>query len=192
MGMFDEIYARDLWWRGSGGGADPSNIGPYLEYLRGFLAANEVKSVVDVGCGDWRYMSTVDLNGIRYLGVDCVAAVVEANTKKHAKANVEFVHGDATEMDLPPADLLICKDVFQHLPNEVILGFLPQLGKFRHCLIINDVGGNDRVISGADNNYAGLDCQQPPFNLAGQVVLEMQVCCVTKRVLHVTRGADTP
>ena len=182
--MFDEIYAKNLWGIGSGGGADPTNLGPYLIYLQKFLSDNNIKTIIDVGCGDWQHMSKIDLTNINYIGVDCVSSVINNNLAKYTKDNIKFILGNFVDMDLPSADLLICKDVFQHLPNNIILQFLPQLAKFKHCLIINDTGGNNRLITGVDKNYAGLDCQAPPFNLVGNIVLEMNVCCVTKRVLY--------
>lgn len=186
--VFKEIYDKSLWGVGSGGGADPANLGTYLPYLQNFITQKRICSIVDVGCGDWQYMSRVDLTAVRYLGIDCVPSVIEANRVKYAKENVAFQCGDFLTLDLPSADLLICKDVLQHTSNQDILSFLPQLRKFKHCLLINDVGGNRREIAGVDRNYAGLDLQAPPFSLKGEVVLELLVCCVTKRVLHVTQA----
>ena len=183
MGVFDDIYAKSLWGVGSGGGSDPDALGPYLAYLQNMLRTVNIRSILDLGCGDWRYVRTLDLCGADYVGIDCVRSVVDENTRKYSGDRVRFVFGDLLDMDFPPADLLICKDVLQHLPTEGVLRILPKLEKFPCCLLTNDWGSNVRDIGDTSNPYAGLDLQSEPFSLQAEVVCDMQVCCVTKRVL---------
>lgn len=180
--LFEEIYASGAWGGGSGGGDDPANMQPYLDYLHGFMDNHHIHSVVDAGCGAWRCMSTIDLDGIEYLGIDCVESVIAQNVDKYTKRNVHFWLANFIKIDLPKADLLICKDVFQHLSNEDILEFLPRLKQFQYCLIVNDLSGNhDRTIDGIDNSYHGLDLSAPPFVLEGRHIMDMGVCGVLKR-----------
>ena len=56
------------------------------------------------------------------------------------------MHGNALEMTLPSADLLILKDVMQHWLPEEILGFLPQLDRYRYALVTNDVPASQEPI----------------------------------------------
>jgi hypothetical protein len=94
-------------------------------------------------------------------------------------------------MNLPSADLLICKDVLQHLPNEDILLLLPQLKKFKHCLLINDV--NPMSLTSDNPNcslvgYRHLDLTKPPFNLSGQKILTFISVSFTKQILYIKNG----
>lgn len=79
--VFNEIYQKNLWGHGSGPGSIPQNTEPYRWYLHNFIRANGIRSVLDVGCGDWQISSLMDWNGIDYVGVD-VSSVVLNNTKK--------------------------------------------------------------------------------------------------------------
>ena len=75
---FSEIYDKNVWGEGSGA-SGPIETRPYMEMLAAFLRNNEITSVVDVGCGDWKFSREMDWTGIRYRGFDVVESVIEAN-----------------------------------------------------------------------------------------------------------------
>ena len=67
--VFQSIYENGVWGIGkddaefigsSGSGSDPANALPYLEYLQHFFKEHNIKSVVDLGCGDWQLGRLVD------------------------------------------------------------------------------------------------------------------------------------
>ena len=137
--VFTDIYDRNLWHHGSGTGSLPQTTGPYRDMLARFLRDNAISSVVDFGCGDWQLSSLMDWTGIDYLGLDVVPGVVAANRARFAAPGIRFEPIRALE-DLPPADLLLCKDVLQHLPLgeiEACLGVFAT--RYRCALITNDV-----------------------------------------------------
>ena len=126
---FNRIYTEGVWGRDvagkgtSGTGSTLEITREYRAYLQDFIKKNRVTSVVDAGSGDWSFSSTIDWAGASYLGVDIASDVIEAVREKHEKRNVKFRVGDITEA-LPGADLLISKDVLQHLPNELVHKFI--------------------------------------------------------------------
>jgi hypothetical protein len=67
---FEYIYAANIWGHGSGGGSSPINTRGYRRFLQNFLRKNNIKSVVDLGCGDWQFSHLIDWKGIRYSGFD--------------------------------------------------------------------------------------------------------------------------
>ena len=120
----------------------------------------------------------VNWQGARYIGYDVVAHVIEKNNKRFANQNISFVHGNCVTEDLPSADLLICKHVLQHLPNDDIVLFLKQLTKFKYCLLTNQVEPGTFSGDNADIAIGGgrkLDLTKPPFNLKGTRVLHYPV-----------------
>ena len=171
---FTDTYLSGEWGRNqdgegfSGSGSTYENTKLYRGLLKDLLKALNITSIVDVGCGDWTFSQHVDWGKINYTGYDIVKHVIEKNCQKFASSTIQFFHGNAINMDLKPADLLICKDVLQHLPNSDILNFLPQLKKFKYCLITNDVdpgtftSNNMSIPAGA---YRTVDIMQAPFNL---------------------------
>jgi len=190
--VFSWIYQLGTWDE-SGFSLSGSQIGvmqKYVDFLQDFLDQNEIHSVVDVGCGDWTFSRYMDWSGIDYLGIDVVKFVVERNQALFTEPNLVFIHGNALEMDLPEADLLICKDVFQHLSNGDIMFFLKQMPKFKHCLFTNYVdprtlsSNNYDIISG---QYHPIDLTKPPFNLQGKKVLTFNAIGAPKQTFHIER-----
>lgn len=174
---FNRIYTEGVWGRDvagkgtSGTGSTLEITREYRAYLQDFIRKNRVKSVVDAGSGDWSFSSTIDWAGASYLGVDIASDVIEAVREKHEKRNVKFRVGDITE-ELPGADLLISKDVLQHLPNELVHKFIRnnlRKGKYKWALLTNDRGsGNLDTIPGG---YRAIDLAAPPFEVRGLVDL---------------------
>ncbi len=177
---FTEIYDDKVWGEGSGGqgtSGGGSTLGAtvvYRAYLQDFMKAHGVKSVVDAGCGDWEFSSTMDWTGIDYTGVDVVASVIAEDKKKYGAPNIKFQTADIVRTDLPAADLLICKDVLQHLPTEDVLAFLAQLPKYKDVLLTDTV---DKATLTAENHdiqpgqFRLLDLTKPPFSVPALKVL---------------------
>lgn len=164
---FEQIYAGDEWGHGSGEGSLLIHNRGYMEFLEGFLAQRRVKTVVDMGCGDWQFSQHVRWGDVSYHGFDVVRSVVERNQREHARDNVRFslYSGDAAE--LPAADLLIVKDVLQHLSIRTIQSILPHLRRYRWALVTNCVNPNGPTENTdiEDGGFRYLDPRQPPFNL---------------------------
>jgi SAM-dependent methyltransferase len=174
---FNRIYTEGVWGRDiagkgtSGSGSTPEITREYRGYLQDFIKTHRVQSIVDAGCGDWSFSSTIDWAGARYLGVDIASDVIEAVRKKHENGNITFRVGDITE-ELPAADLLISKDVLQHLSNALVQKFIRnnlKRGKYKWVLLTNDRGrGNADTVPGG---YRAIDLAAPPFDVTGLVDL---------------------
>jgi hypothetical protein len=182
--VFTSIYNSCVWGINSegegysGGGSDLNNCHQYIRYLQEFMKSHNIKTVVDAGCGDWEFSRHVNWDGIQYIGYDVVGHVIEKNQKKFSSSNITFVHNNLVTTDLPSADLLLCKHVLQHLRNEDILAFLPQLKKFKYCIITNQVDPETLSSYNEDIAIGGghkIDLSQPPFNIAGTKVLNYYI-----------------
>lgn len=51
--VFSRIYQADHWRGGSGEGSTAVASAPYREVVRRLVGARDVRSVVDIGCGDY-------------------------------------------------------------------------------------------------------------------------------------------
>lgn len=165
---FEEIYEQNEWGHGSGEGSLVIHTKGYKTFLEGFLSRNHIKTVVEMGCGDWQFSRYIDWKGAKYVGYDVVPSVVQMNTSAFANENVDFKLYSGNPAELPQADLLIVKDVLQHLPNQLVHDFLPSLKKFRHALITNCTNPIDASDVNHDievGAFRYLDLRLPPFNL---------------------------
>jgi SAM-dependent methyltransferase len=174
---FNRIYADGTWGRDvagkgiSGTGSTLEITREYRAYVEDFMKTHNIKSVVDAGCGDWSFSSAIDWGDASYLGVDIATDVIAAVRNKHEKGRIKFQVGNITD-ELPAAELLISKDVLQHLSNELVHRFIRnnlRKGKYKWVILTNDRGShNPDVVNG---RFRAIDLAAAPFEVKGLVDL---------------------
>ena len=171
-GIFASIYANRSWSFGSGHGSLPAVTRSYRRYLQAFIDRPEIRRVVDLGCGDWQFSRYMDFSGVDYLGLEVVPELVAANTRAFGRTNIRFDYAPAAFADLPPADLLIAKDVLQHWPNRDIAAFLETApAKYRYLLLTNCVRpGRHRNTDIPLGSFRPLDLREAPFGVRAERV----------------------
>jgi SAM-dependent methyltransferase len=176
---FNRIYAEGTWGtvagRGtSGTGSTLAITQEYRAYVEDFIKTHSVRSVVDAGCGDWSFSSAITWGDASYLGVDIASDVIATVRSKHEKGKIRFQVGDITD-ELPAADLLISKDVLQHLSNALVHKFITnnlRKGKYKWVILTNDRGSRNSDIS--SGGYRAIDLAAPPFEVRGLVDLPIK------------------
>jgi hypothetical protein len=175
---FTEIYRTGFWRDGkdenplSGAG---SSLGA-TENLRGELPTllNElgVQVLLDVGCGDFTWMSTVDLGKVHYTGVDIVPNVIAEHLTKHSSDTRHFAVANAVTDALPDADAIMCREVLFHLSFDDVRSVLRNMvnTEARYCLLTSDRGTsiNSDIRSG---DHRLLNLQRAPFLLPPPIKL---------------------
>jgi hypothetical protein len=114
---FEYILERNLWSSEesrSGIGSTLSETATLRSSLPRLLRDVGAATLLDIPCGDFRWLSTTELN-VRYIGADIVASLVEANRQQYASADRTFVCLDLTSDSLPQADVVLCRDCLVHL-----------------------------------------------------------------------------
>ena len=174
--VFSKIYKEDLWQGGSGAGSKLENVKEYVDILQKYIDKPEVKTVLDLGCGDWQFSKFLDLSSVLYLGIDVVDSVIDSNINLYSDSNIDFISRDITTYELPQVDLIICKDVLQHLCNKDVISVLVKIIKSsKFALITNDFypeSTSNRDIENGDYRY--LDLTLSPFFLDVVTVLEFE------------------
>ncbi|MBV9365928.1 MAG: class I SAM-dependent methyltransferase [Solirubrobacterales bacterium] len=172
MNVFEEIYRKREWGNGSGAGSDPRATTGYREFLQRFVVENDIETVVDYGCGDWQFSRYVDWRKAQYLGLDVVPGLIARNSKQFGSDRVRFTLAPDDPTDLPEADLLIAKDVLQHLPNDEVAAFLNHASEaYRFTLITNCVWPKDELNRDiAKGDWRPLDVRVAPFSAAATAV----------------------
>lgn len=168
INRFQEIYEKNEWSYGSGPGSLEIHTRGYRAFLQHFLSQNKITSVVDMGCGDWQFSKFIDWKGINYQGYDVSPMVVRRNNDEFTAENISFTLYSGNTAELPAADLLIAKDVLQHLPNQTIFDFLPNLKKYKYALLTNCTNPRDGNNVNQDielGDFRYLDLRLPPFSL---------------------------
>lgn len=86
--------------------------------IKDLITAKNIKTVVDIPCGDFNWMKEIVSSFESYVGGDIVKKAVEVNTQNYGNETTNFVEFDLITDKIPDADLLIVRDVLGHLPLE--------------------------------------------------------------------------
>lgn len=155
--IFVDIYNKKIWgddgsqeYHGSSGGGGKIDYvkNEYIPYLQKYIRDNNIKSVVDLGCGKLYHGNLLyDNLDIKYYGYDLYKDVILSNINDYECKNrnarkyhfivLDFYKSLETVIN---ADLCIIKDVLQHWSLKEIYNFLDRLticNKFKHILICN-------------------------------------------------------
>jgi hypothetical protein len=182
--IFSRIYRENLWAEGaspqgfySGSGTHGPSGKAYVAFLANFIRENKVKSMTDIGSGDFAIGKAItDTDpALHYNGVDVAGEVIEFNKKTYGSDRIKFFHLDASTQDVPSAELLTIRQVLQHLSNHDIGQILKQASRFKFALITEHVLDAPYLVKanidkpGGKSTRAGFASavliHQPPFNL---------------------------
>jgi hypothetical protein len=124
---FTEIAIQNRWGSKetlSGPGSTIRACLRIIDRIPAWISLHGIRSIVDLGCGDFHWMSRVDLTHVDYDGYDIVEFLVRENQEKHGRQNVRFHHRNIFEMAIPKADLILLKDVLIHFPTVLGVSLL--------------------------------------------------------------------
>ena len=150
MHEFIDIYRNNIWgedncdmYKGTSGlGSKIYYNTEYILKIREFIDKNNIKTIVDLGCGDFLCGSELYSDkDICYTGYDIYPDVINHNSNLLNNSKYEFICLDFYNCkdQIKSADLCIIKDVLQHWPLSYINNFLNYIvGKFSNIIICND------------------------------------------------------
>ena len=174
--VFSSIYSNNKWGVGSGPGSSPINSKEYRQSLVKILEQNDIDTVLDYGCGDWQFSSLIEWNKYisSYIGVDVVPNVINENKKKFTNKHIEFQLVNEN-WKFPTVDLIICKDVLQHLSNTIVTKLLENFKLHSDYLFLTNDITHIKKITNQDclnGKFRPLDLLKDPWNLKGDIVYE--------------------
>lgn len=190
--IFDDIYRRRLWSIGddptaefySGIGSYDPSIAEYVDLVKCLIKQLGMKSVIEIGCGDFAVASQYVGVCQTYTGIEVVKRLAERNKRTFGSDTVKFLWLDASKSKLPSSDFCIIRQVLQHLNNKDIAAIFENVSS-KHILVTEHLpaaanitsynadkkaGGGIRVPGGS-----GVFIDKPPFNQTAEVILEKNV-----------------
>jgi len=186
---FTKIYTENLWGdQGkefmdkrknklfySGGGTDPDNDknNTYINLIQSYVNRPDINSVIEIGCGDWEVSSRIDWSSVAYTGYDVVGSLIKYNTENFGSDNIKFIcDTDVIKNNNIKADLIIIKDVIQHLPSSFCKDFVKSIPtNFKYNIVTNDYGPNSEIEFGG---YTGNDFSKEPFSMKYKLIIQWQ------------------
>jgi hypothetical protein len=182
--IFTHNYENSIWGQtinthyngNSGEGSKIEyNKDSYIPFLKEFITNNNIKTIVDLGCGDFRCGKLLydDLD-ILYTGYDTYKKVIDYHLTQYglplteSEPKFSFIYSDFynNKENIIDGDLCILKDVMQHWSLEYIYNFLDYLiesKKFKYILICNccnNAQDNTDIING---HFRSLSCDYLPL-----------------------------
>jgi hypothetical protein len=170
---FTRVYETRRWATGesvSGPGSDhgSGSVEHTTRLLHRFIPELGVRSIADIPCGDFHWMGEV-LSAhpdVRYVGYDIVAPLIARNWR--TQPGRSFAVLDIVTEVPPAADLILCKDLVNHLYERDVRAALKNMvaSGSTWLLITSNTGFEnlelDMLAPGASRE---LDLAAPPYDL---------------------------
>jgi len=198
---FEQIYKTNLWSdteSRSGAGSSLDATARLRTSLPPLLVSLGTQRLLDVPCGDFNWMSQVDLSGIDYIGGDIVESIIEANRTRYESADRKFMRVDLTSGPLPDADVILCRDCLVHFSFENIMAaFRTMRGSQARYLLTTtflDRGVNKDIV---DGDWRPLNLVESPFLLPPPHSVILEDCmeeggAYADKAIGVWRVSDLP
>jgi SAM-dependent methyltransferase len=194
--IFSEIYATGEWGGKpgeffSGRGSEPQVTEAYCSTIRDFISRHEIRSVLDLGCGDFQVGKRIQCPGVQYVGADVVAPLIERNRGLYGSTSIRFECLDIVEDALPSAELCLIRQVFQHLSNQQIAAALSKLDQFSYVIVTEHYPANpDACVPNLDKppgpdtrvvDGSAVFLDRPPFERTTRLLLCTEVPPTVRR-----------
>lgn len=184
--IFTEVYKKNEWGGKpgtfySGDGTHDSQVRQYIQTVREFISTHQIASVLEIGCGDFTVSKEI-LEGlpVTYRGCDVVEEMIQHHRRMYGSSQIQFEKLNAIEQPLPEADLLLIRQVLQHLSNAHISCILRKAKEFRYVIISEHLPVNDHVVPNVDKitgphirmkMNSGVFVDQAPFRFGNPTIL---------------------
>lgn len=183
--VFTNIYKNKTWkdkyGTESGPGSSLECSQPYLNFLQDFCKIWNVRTILDIGCGDFNLMKNFNFNDINYLGIDIVEHIIINNQTLYGTEHVKFrCQSFLDYCDDTVVDLLLCKDLIQHLSRKNVYRLL-NIKNYKYALYTNDfLDSVNHDIE--DGQHTPIDLSKNPYNVNCDCIFEWQSCSYKKKI----------
>lgn len=198
--VFTEIYKKNLWGGNkngefcSGSGSKEEYAKIYADQIKTFINKNCIKTIIDLGCGDFNVGYKIIDKNIHYTGIDIVEDLIIENERKFSTSNVKFICKNIISDELPDGDLCLIRQVFQHLSNDQILRVIKKFKNYKYIIITEHYPSNQikKIIPNKDKPHgpdtriydnSAVFLDKTPFNLKNINLLfeiKLKDCLVRK------------
>jgi hypothetical protein len=177
--VMKQIYDQSLWggkefdFYSGIGSHDPMMVNIYVKTVTDFLKSHDHKmTICDIGCGDFNIGQHIFKYSKKYFAIDIVEELIERNKIKFKTKNLEFLCLDIANDVLPKADVIIIRQVLQHLSNNEIQQILNRLKTCKYIILtehlpVGDFIPNTNKIASQGirlKQQSGVDILSAPFN----------------------------
>ncbi len=171
--VFTRTYQTNRWngrESRSGTGSDLAETKNLINILPAVFDQLRVESLLDIPCGDFNWMSRVNMNGKNYIGADIVDDLIAVNQRDFASSSRQFKVLDLTSDTLPKVDLVFCRDCLVHLSNSLVKKAIENVKRSESTYFMvttfPNVEKNNDIVTGS---WRPINLQAEPFSFAEPV-----------------------
>src|SRR5688572_28441319 len=154
-GVFASIHKNRRWGDSesvSGTGSKVEQTRKVAELLPQIFQQYEIKSILDIPCGDFHWMQNVDLSGVEDNGADIVPELIQNNAKSHARNYINFFVANLITDKLPCADLVFSRDCLVHSSDRHIFSTIRNIKESKSRFLLTTTfpdHTNSNIVTGS-------------------------------------------
>lgn len=171
--IFTTYYHNNTWKDDhsySGTGSNLAQTEAVRTALPHLIKEHNCVSFLDIPCGDFFWMRTVNLPHVEYLGADIVSDLIVANQASYGNDHCRFTRLDLIHDPLPTVDMIFCRDCLVHLSFAHIFLALKNIkASGSHYLLTTtfvEKYRNQDIVTGL---WRPLNLQISPFNFPAPI-----------------------
>ena len=169
---FQYIYKFNYWKGGkssskSGYGSEIENTKKIIQSLSYFIKNYNIKTVLDIPCGDFNWFKKMNFTELKYTGADIVKEMIDINNKKYSQDNIKFKVMDLLNDDLGDYDLIFNRDCLIHFDDKEIFKVLRNVSKTKskYFATTSYLNSSKNIESKLTDNWRPLNLTIYPFML---------------------------
>jgi hypothetical protein len=173
-------FFRENKWGGtesfSGEGSNLFQTAVIRQQLPTLFREIDIRSMLDIPCGDFNWMQHVDLGTIAYTGSDIVSELI-AHNSRYALPNARFCNLNLLKHKLPTVDLIFCRDCLVHFSFRDAFAALRNICESGSAYLLTTTFANDRHNSDIPTgSWYPLNLESPPFSFPPPLKLINEGC----------------
>lgn len=177
---FSKIFIENFWGSNesiSGEGSILDQTITIRKEIPILLEKMNVKSILDIPCGDFNWMKELTLKIEKFIGGDIVPELIAQNRKKFENDIYTFKILDIIRSKLPKVDMIFCRDCLVHLSFKdclsAIQNFKASKSKYLLITTFTKKTKNKNIYTGG---WRPLNLQLNPFNFPKAIKIINEKC----------------
>lgn len=178
---FKEIYQNNYWKSTesiSGPGSELKQTEILVSKLPILFKEYDIKTILDLPCGDFKWMQTIDLSSFNYVGGDIVEELININKNIYLEqSNRKFIVIDLINDPLPACDIIIVRDCLVHLSydniNKAIKNIKSSGCKYLLTTTFTNKNLNKDIVTG---DWRPLNLEKSPFYFPSPILVINENC----------------
>jgi hypothetical protein len=178
--IFTAYYEENYWGSNesvSGRGSENVQTIHVQKILNSVINEFNIKSILDIPCGDFNWIKNTDIKKINYIGADIVEGIIRNNSERFSDNNLSFECLNIVKDRLPTVDLIFVRDCLVHLSYENVLEALVNIkNSGSKYLLTTSFIGRDNNHDIKDGDWRPLNLEIDPINLPEPLKIYAEKC----------------